>query len=131
MYLFELYKLNQLSQSSVDVVVRFSEKRRRRAFAKKYIARTTTWLLLVLIGIVICIIAVKEQKCDVTQTMNWWRVCTECQVENCSDCSGSSDPNHCDECLPGFFFDEELGICGDCDNNPSITKCLKCTGYEN
>ena len=98
MYLFELYKLNQLSQSSVDVVVRFSEKRRRRAFAQKYIARTATWLLLALIGIMICIIAVKEQKCDETQTMNWWRVCSDCQVENCSNCSGSNDPTHCDEC---------------------------------
>ena len=130
MYLFEVYKLNQLSQSSVDVVVRFSEKRRRRAFAYKYIARTGVWLLLALIGMMICLIAVKKQDCDEGQAMNWWRVCSTCQVENCLDCSTSGDPNQCDECKPGYFYDEELGVCGDCDNNPEIVKCAKCTGYD-
>ena len=60
MYIFEIYKLNQLSQSSVDVVVRFSEKRRRKAFAQKYCTRVTIWLLLILIGLAICVFTVKE-----------------------------------------------------------------------
>ena len=62
--------------------------------------------------------------------MNWWRVCDDCQLENCLDCSGSTDPNSCQACKPGFFYDEELGVCGDCDNNPAVEKCLTCTGYE-
>ena len=64
MYAFEIYKLNQLSQSSVDVVVRFSEKRRRKAFAQKYCTRVSIWLVMILIGIAICFFAVKEQKCE-------------------------------------------------------------------
>ena len=59
MYLFEIYKLNQLSQSSVDVVVRFSEKRRRKAFGKKYMIKTSIWLALWAIGVIICLLAVK------------------------------------------------------------------------
>lgn len=62
--------------------------------------------------------------------MNWWRVCDDCQLENCIDCSGSSDPNSCQACKPGYFYDEELGVCGDCDNNPAVEKCLTCSGYE-
>ena len=64
MYLFEIYKLNQLAQSSVDIVVRFSEKRRRRIFARKYMIRTLIWLLLIVIGLGITTIVVKEQKCE-------------------------------------------------------------------
>ena len=59
MYLFEIYKLNQLSQSSVDVVVRFSEKRRRKAFGHKYMVRTSIWLVLWMVGVSICLFAVK------------------------------------------------------------------------
>ena len=64
MYLFEIYKLNQLAQSSVDIVVRFSEKRRRRIFARKYMIRTLIWLLLIVIGLGITTLVVKEQKCE-------------------------------------------------------------------
>ena len=95
MYLFELYKLNQLSQSSVDVVVRYSEKRRRKAFSRIYITRTSIWMLLIFLGLVAASFLVSEQKCDGEQTMNWWRVCSDCEVENCMDCSQTADPAQC------------------------------------
>ena len=95
MYLFELYKLNQLSQSSVDVVVRYNEKKRRKAFSKIYITRTSIWMLLIFLGLVAAFFLVSEQKCDSDQTMNWWRVCSDCEVENCMDCSHTTDPAQC------------------------------------
>lgn len=60
MYLVEIYQLNQLSQSSVDVVVRFSERRRRKVFAKRQFIRTALWLLPIALGLVICYFIVDE-----------------------------------------------------------------------
>lgn len=60
MYLVEIYQLNQLSQSSVDVVVRFSERRRRKVFAKRQFIRTALWMLIIALGLVICYFAVDE-----------------------------------------------------------------------
>jgi len=60
MYLVEIYQLNQLSQSSVDVVVRFSERRRRKVFAKRQFIRTALWMFIIALGLVICYFAVDE-----------------------------------------------------------------------
>ena len=60
MYLVEIYQLNQLSQSSVDVVVRFSERRRRKVFAKRQFIRTALWMFIIALALVICYFAVDE-----------------------------------------------------------------------
>lgn len=63
--------------------------------------------------------------------MNWLRVCDDCALDHCVNCSGTSDPMKCQECEIGYFYDEELQACGDCDDNAELKKCIKCSGYGN
>lgn len=49
----------------------------------------------------------------------------DCALSNCVNCE-ISGPKGCDKCSSGYFWDKDLKICYDCDDNSSSTICLSC-----
>ena len=50
MNVYEAIKLHHLKQQSINVIVMYKEPERRRKFAKKYMCRAATWMVVLLSG---------------------------------------------------------------------------------
>lgn len=62
----EMYFLHNLGKSGLDRVGTYNEVERRKRFAKKFMCRTLSWLLLVFIGFVAVQFAVDSKECQDT-----------------------------------------------------------------
>lgn len=63
MFLFEVYRLRNLSKQSVDVVVKFNEEKRRSIFYHTYFKRAITYLSLFVIPVLVLAIALPPKQC--------------------------------------------------------------------
>jgi hypothetical protein len=63
MFLYELYRLHQLDKQSVDVVVRYSETKRREIFYAKYFKIAMVTLSASFIGILVMSMTLPSKDC--------------------------------------------------------------------
>jgi hypothetical protein len=75
MFLYEVYRLHQLDKQSVDVVVRYSETKRREVFHKKYFKIAMAMLTASFIGILIMSMTLPQKDCLKKQGLLFSKVC--------------------------------------------------------
>lgn len=85
-FFYELYVLHNLEKQSINMVVRYSEKERRQMFAAKYACFALVWLLMIAASSAISFFLVAQQNCLENQVLEMYRVCLNCEVDNCQKC---------------------------------------------
>jgi hypothetical protein len=51
MFIFEVYRLRNLSKQSIDVIVKYSEEKRRKIYNRRYFTVATTTMSVVIVGV--------------------------------------------------------------------------------
>ena len=92
----------------MNVVVRYNEVERRKKFAKRYGIRLLIWLFAIIVSFILVQVFVSPVDCQESQAKEWGRICHNCSMENCVDCS-KAGKDGCDEFKVGYFFDEVTG----------------------
>ena len=62
-FLYEVYRLHQLSKQSIDVVVRYNEEKRRAVYASKYLKLSTITLSVGVVFIIIISVLLPTKGC--------------------------------------------------------------------
>lgn len=127
MYIYECYRLHNLSKQSVDVIVRFNEEKRRKMYSKRYFNIAITSLSLAIVPIIALCVTLPPKNCLAKQSLLFNTVCTDCQLDGCADCSTTSF-NKCGTCDAGLFYDAKVNRCSDCDDYEGSVICKECKG---
>jgi len=125
MFLYEVYRLYQLDRQSIDVVVRYSESKRRQLFHARYFKIALAALSFAIVATLITSLTLPYKKCLDKQGLRFNTVCIDCIVEGCDDC-WLSGPKYCNLCRTGTFYNPETRQCQDCDNEPDAIVCRSC-----
>ena len=128
MFIFEVYRLRNLSKQSVDVVVKFDEEKRRKIFYHTYFKRAITSLSLFVIPILVMSVTLPAKSCKQQQSLEFNTVCMDCKLTGCLNCE-ESGADKCDVCDQGLYYDSTQNKCLDCDEYEDAVLCRKCDGY--
>ena len=124
-FLYELYKLHNLERHSINMVVRYSEKDRRKMFAAKYTCFVTVWLVIMAVSSAVVHFLATVQTCGAGQATEWGQICSNCQVEHCEECALSPlGKDGCDTCSIGYALDTSKSVCEDASCR--LTHCEEC-----
>ena len=110
MLIFEVYKKRQLSQKGVNLTVHINEEKRRQLFSARYFKFAT---FSVFFSAIICTVfsaTLPGPKCDFLQGLEYGKVCADCKVSYCLECS-TSGPKGCDFCMEGTYWNQKLDKC--------------------
>ena len=77
----------------------------------------------------IIVFTVKQKECAPQQSLSWWVVCSDCEVDGCIDCFDSGE-KYCDTCELGYYYSSLMNACLDCDSYENATTCAECTGRD-
>jgi len=126
----DIYLMHNLKQQGLGKVGVYNEAERRKKFAMKFRNSTLFWLILTAVGFIAVQFTLETKYCTSDQALEWFSICTDCQVAGCTSCQ-KSGPYGCDECVKGQFFDRETAMCSDCDKFEDHTICEKCSSFDN
>ena len=62
-FISEVYRYNELSKSSVNVVVRYNEEKKRKLYSRRYLILSTVSVLVAVILITILSVSMKVKGC--------------------------------------------------------------------
>ena len=77
-FISEVYRYNELSKSSVNVVVRYNEEKKRKLYSRRYLILSTVSVLVAVILITILSVSMKVKGCKEKQGLLFNTVCSDC-----------------------------------------------------
>ena len=127
--------LSNMEKKGLRDVGKYSELEKRFKLTTGLVTGTILQIFIWL-GMAIALIAFSENgTCTKGFALEWDKICTECQVDLCEDCTIRGF-QACDTCQIGFHYDFQTAKCEDCDQYAdgvacelceSKDKCLKCS----
>jgi hypothetical protein len=101
MFVLEICRKKNLENAPLNV--NYNETERRAMFGLQYLRLAYIAFTLIVVGSLVLIFTVKQKKCGPKQSLSWWVVCSDCEVENCIDCFASGEKS-CNMCELGMYY---------------------------
>ena len=127
MFIYEVYRLRNLTKQSIDVITIYSEEKRRAIYHKRYFGVAMTSLAGIIASVLALSFLLPPKVCRQQQSLEFGTVCTDCKLDSCVDCA-EVGADRCTTCDVGYFYDEDFNFCSDCDEFSEAVRCKKCTG---
>jgi len=110
---------------NAHLAVTFSEKEKRIQFGLSYLRIAYVSFTVMVIAFLAMFFTLKQKRCGYRQSLSWWVVCTDCELEHCDDCFFSG-PQSCNRCDLGYYYSPVLNKCMDCDSYEKTDTCAVC-----